>query len=59
VAKTLHRIEEKTLREEIEAVGFKLVAEATSCAIRMTRAIRGVPATIPVDEFVLKYRKPE
>ena len=28
VAKTLHRIEESTLRQEIEAAGFKLVAEA-------------------------------
>ena len=28
VAKTLHRIEEKVLREEIEAAGFRLVAEA-------------------------------
>src|ERR1700731_4367281 len=28
VAKTLHRIEESTLRQEIEAAGFKLAAEA-------------------------------
>src|SRR5262245_42337550 len=60
VAKTLHRIEEKVLREEIEAAGFKLVAEADFLRNpddpRDTRVFQ--PA-IPVDEFVLKYRKPE
>jgi predicted methyltransferase len=60
VTKTLHRIEEKVLREEIEAAGFKLVAEADFLRNpddpRDTRVFQ--PA-IPVDEFVLKYRKPE
>lgn len=60
VARTLHRIEEKVLREEIEAAGFKLVAEADFLRNpddpRDTRVFQ--PA-IPVDEFVLKYRKPE
>ena len=60
VAKTLHRIEEKVLREEIEAAGFKLVAEADFLRNpddpRDTKVFQ--PA-IPVDEFVLKYRKPE
>jgi predicted methyltransferase len=60
VARTLHRIEEKVVREEIEAAGFKLVAEADFLRNpddpRDTRVFQ--PA-IPVDEFVLKYRKPE
>jgi predicted methyltransferase len=60
VTRTLHRIEEKVLREEIEAAGFKLVAEADFLRNpddpRDTRVFQ---PTIPVDEFVLKYRKPE
>lgn len=60
VAKTLHRIEEKTLREEIEAAGFKLVAEADFLRNpddpRDTRVFQ---PEIPVDEFVLKYQKPK
>ncbi|HKS18414.1 MAG TPA: methyltransferase domain-containing protein [Bradyrhizobium sp.] len=60
VARTLHRIEEKTLREEIEAAGFKLAAEADFLRnpedLRDTRVFQ--PKT-PVDEFVLKYQKPK
>jgi predicted methyltransferase len=60
VVRTLHRIEEKTLREEIEAAGFKLVAEAGFLRNpedpRDTRVFQPV---IPVDEFVLKYQKPK
>jgi predicted methyltransferase len=59
VAKTLHRIEESTLRREIEAAGFKLVAEAAflrnPADLRDTVVFR--PQT-PVDEFVLKFEKP-
>jgi predicted methyltransferase len=59
VAKTLHRIEESTLRQEIEAAGFKLAAEADF--LRHPEDPRDAavfrPAT-PVDEFVLKYQKP-
>jgi predicted methyltransferase len=59
VAKTFHRIEESTLRQEIEAAGFKLVAEADF--LRHSEDPRDAavfrPAT-PVDEFVLKYQKP-
>ena len=60
VAKTFHRIEESTLRQEIEAAGFKLVQpRRTSCVIPKTRATRAVfRPTVPVDEFVLKYQKP-
>jgi predicted methyltransferase len=59
VGKTVHRIEEKTLREEIEAVGFKLTDEANF--LRHPEDPRDVPvfrAPVPVDEFVLKYQKP-
>jgi predicted methyltransferase len=60
VAKTLHRIEEKMLREEIEAAGFKLVAEADFLRNpEDPRDTRVFQPKIPVDEFVLKYRKPE
>jgi predicted methyltransferase len=59
VAKTVHRIEESTLRQEIEAAGFKLAAEADF--LRHPEDPRDAavfrPAT-PVDEFVLKYQKP-
>ena len=45
VAKTLHRIEESTLRQEIEAAGFKLVAEARFPApSRRSARYAGVPA---------------
>jgi predicted methyltransferase len=59
VARTLHRIEESVLRQEIEAAGFKLVAEADFLRNpedpRDTRVFR---PQIPIDEFVLKYQKP-
>jgi predicted methyltransferase len=59
VAKTLHRIEESTLRKEIEAAGFKLVAEGDF--LHHPEDPRDVPVfrpVVPVDEFVLKYQKP-
>jgi predicted methyltransferase len=59
VGKTLHRIEESTLRQEIEAAGFKLVAEADF--LRHPEDPRDAPvfrAKVPTDEFVLKYQKP-
>jgi predicted methyltransferase len=60
VAKTLHRIEEKVVREEIEAAGFKLVAEADFLRNpEDPRDTRVFQPAIPVDEFVLKYRRPE
>ena len=59
VAKTLHRIEESTLRQEIEAAGFKLVAEADFLRHpEDPRDAEGVPADSADDEFVLKYQKP-
>jgi predicted methyltransferase len=60
VAKTLHRIEESVVREEIEAAGFKLVAEADFLRNpEDPREDKVFQPKIPVDEFVLKYRKPE
>jgi predicted methyltransferase len=59
VAKTLHRIEESTLRQEIEASGFKLVAEADF--LRHPEDPRDAAVfrpQVPTDEFVLKYQKP-
>lgn len=59
VAKTLHRIEESTLRQEIEAAGFKLAAEADF--LRHPEDPRDAAvfrSPVPVDEFVLKFQKP-
>jgi predicted methyltransferase len=59
VGKTLHRIEESTLRQEIEAAGFKLATEADF--LRHPEDPRDAAVfrpQIPVDEFVLKYQKP-
>jgi predicted methyltransferase len=59
VAKTVHRIEESTLRQEIEAAGFKLASEADF--LRHPEDPRDAAVfrpQVPVDEFVLKYQKP-
>jgi predicted methyltransferase len=59
VAKTLHRIEESTLRQEIEAAGFKLAGEADF--LRHPEDPRDAAVfrpQVPVDAFVLKYQKP-
>jgi predicted methyltransferase len=59
VGKTLHRIEESVLRREVEAAGFKLVAEADF--LRHPEDPRDFSVnrpTGPVDEFVLKFQKP-
>ncbi len=57
--KTLHRIDEAVLRQEVEAAGFKFVASADFLRNpddpRDTSSLR---ATIPVDAFVLKFVKP-
>ena len=59
VAKTLHRIEESTLRQEIEAAGFKLVAEGDFLHHpEDPRDAAVFRPQVPVDEFVLKYQKP-
>jgi predicted methyltransferase len=59
VGKTFHRIEEKTLQQEIEAAGFKPVSEADF--LRHPEDPRDAAVfhpQVPVDEFVLKYQKP-
>jgi len=60
VGKTLHRIEESVLRSEVEAVGFKLVAQGDFLRHpEDTRDFSVNRPTGPVDEFVLKFRKPD
>ncbi len=59
VGKTLHRIEESTLRKEVEAAGFRVVAEGNFW--RHPDDTHDFPSfrpTMPVDEFVLKFQKP-
>ena len=60
VGKSLHRIEESALRREVEAVGFKLVAEGDFW--RHPEDARDFsiqpPSGKAVDEFVLKFQKP-
>jgi predicted methyltransferase len=59
VANTLHRIEETTLKQEIEAAGFKLVAEGDFLRHpEDPRDAKVFRPAVPVDEFVLKYQKP-
>jgi predicted methyltransferase len=59
VTHTLHRIEESALRQEIEAAGFKFVAEGDFLHHpEDPRDDKVFKAAIPVDEFVLKYQKP-
>ena len=60
VGKTFHRIEEAVLRKEVEAAGFKLVAEGDF--LRHPEDMRDFivfRAPTPIDEFVLKYQKPQ
>lgn len=59
VGKSLHRIEELALRREIEAAGFKLIGEADF--LRQpgdARDFSSTRRTGPVDEFVLKFQRP-
>ncbi len=60
VGKTFHRIEESALRREVEAAGFKLVAEGDFW--RHPEDTRDFsiqpPSGKPIDEFVLKFQKP-
>jgi predicted methyltransferase len=59
VGKTLHRIEESALRQEVEAAGFRLVAEGDFW--RNPDDTRDFPSyrpIMPVDNFVLKFQKP-
>jgi len=59
VGRSLHRIEESALRREVEAAGFRLVAEGDF--LRHPEDLRDFSTTRPtgpVDEFVLKFEKP-
>jgi predicted methyltransferase len=59
VGKTLHRIEQSALRKEIEAAGFRLVAEGGFWRHpEDTRDFVTFKPTMPVDNFVLKFQKP-
>jgi predicted methyltransferase len=59
VGKTLHRIAEKTLRDEIEAAGFVFVADADFLRHpEDTRTNIVFKNPTPNDEFVLKFRRP-
>jgi predicted methyltransferase len=59
VAKSLHRIEEATLRREIETAGFRLAAEADFLRHREDpRDSIVFRPKVPVDEFVLKFFRP-
>jgi predicted methyltransferase len=57
--RSLHRIDEETVKREVEAAGFKLVGEGDFLRHpedkRDTLSSR---ATMPVDEFILKFEKP-
>ena len=59
VAKSLHRIEESVLKQEIEAAGFRLVGESNFLRNpEDPRTERVFQPKIPVDEFVLRFVKP-
>jgi predicted methyltransferase len=62
VARSLHRIEESVLRNEVQAAGFKLVGEGNFLRhLEDPRdfSVQPVTPTRPaVDEFVLKFQKP-
>ena len=59
VGKSLHRIDEAVLRREVEAAGFRLIAEGAFWSHpEDTRDFTTQRPTGPVDEFVLKYQKP-
>ncbi len=60
VGKTYHRIAEQTLRAEIEAAGFRFVADAGFLRHpEDTRTSIVFRNPTPVDEFVLKFQKPD
>jgi predicted methyltransferase len=59
-AKSLHRIDERVVRSEVEAAGFKLAEEALF--LRNPDDSRDAPVfkpKMPNDEFVLKFVKPQ
>jgi len=60
VGKTLHRIDEAVLRREVEAAGFKLIAQGDFWRHpEDLRDFTTLKPTGPVDNFVLKFEKPK
>jgi len=60
VGKTYHRIAEATLRSEVEAAGFKFVADADFLRNPQDpRTAIVFHSPIKVDEFVLKFQRPK
>jgi predicted methyltransferase len=60
VGKSLHRIDEAVLRGEVEAAGFKLVARGDFWHHpEDARDFTTQRPTGPVDEFVVKFQKPQ
>jgi predicted methyltransferase len=56
---TLHRVEEAFLRKEVEAAGFKLVAEGNFLRNPNDPRDKNTPdPPMPKDEFVLKFARP-
>jgi predicted methyltransferase len=59
VGKSLHRIDEAVLRREVEAAGFKLMAEGAFWRHpEDTKDFSTQRPPAPVDEFALKFQKP-
>ena len=57
---TLHRIDEKTVRDEVTAVGFRLEAEADAWRNPADpREEHWSKMTIPTDHFALRFVKPQ
>jgi predicted methyltransferase len=59
VGKTLHRIEQTTLEKEVLAAGFQLIAAGEFLRHpEDPRDEKIFGAKVPIDEFMLKFRKP-
>lgn len=59
VGPTLHRIEESLVRQDVEAAGFRLIAEGNFLRNPADkRDVTVFKSPVPVDEFVLKFERP-
>jgi predicted methyltransferase len=59
---TLHRIDEATVKSEVEAAGFKLVGESDALhnpADDHSKKIFDPAIRAHTDQFILKFRKPK
>jgi predicted methyltransferase len=59
IGETLHRVDENLVRQEVEAAGFRFVAEGNF--LRNPADTRDTPifkSPVPVDDFYLKFEKP-